>query len=165
MLKTRSGLPKHCTYQLDRDGKRRVRFRRRGVSVYLTGIPWSEEVHAAVRSGARSRSGATARPSRREPAQLARIILCTVRTSYYASTGFRSMRPGSQAERRGVLERFRAEHGHRPLKDLQRVHVRNIIAAKADTPEAGNNLLKALRVVLELCRQPRISSRLIRTWA
>ena len=43
MLKTRSGLPRHCTYQLDRDGKRRVRFRRRGVSVYLTGIPWSED--------------------------------------------------------------------------------------------------------------------------
>ena len=43
MLKTRSGLPKHCTYQPDRNGKRRVRFRRRGVSVYLTGIPWSED--------------------------------------------------------------------------------------------------------------------------
>jgi hypothetical protein len=43
MLKTRSGLPKHCTYQPDRNGKRRVRFRRRGVSVYLTGSPWSED--------------------------------------------------------------------------------------------------------------------------
>src|SRR5262245_48223730 len=43
MLRTRSGLPKHCTYQVDRDGKRRVRFRRRGVSRYLTGIPWSED--------------------------------------------------------------------------------------------------------------------------
>ena len=42
-MKTRSGLPRHCTYQFDRDGKRRVRFRRRAVSVYLTGIPWSEE--------------------------------------------------------------------------------------------------------------------------
>ena len=42
MLKTRSGLPKHCTYQVDRYGQRRVRFRRRGVSAYLTGIPWSE---------------------------------------------------------------------------------------------------------------------------
>jgi hypothetical protein len=39
MLRTKSGLPKHCTYQSDRYGNRRVRFRRRGVSVYLTGIP------------------------------------------------------------------------------------------------------------------------------
>ena len=43
MLKTRSGLPRHCTYQPDRSGKRRVRFRRHGVSIYLTGIPWSED--------------------------------------------------------------------------------------------------------------------------
>ena len=43
MLRTKSGLLKHCTYQLDRDGNRRVRFRRRGVSAYLTGIPWSED--------------------------------------------------------------------------------------------------------------------------
>ena len=43
MLRTRSGLPKHITYEVDRYGKRRPRFRRRDVSVYLTGIPWSEE--------------------------------------------------------------------------------------------------------------------------
>ena len=36
-----------------------------------------------------------------------------------------------------------------PLKDLQRVHIQNIIGAKAGTPEAANNLLKVLRVVLD----------------
>ena len=37
-------LPKHCGWNLDReDGKRRVRFRKNGFSVYLTGIPWSPE--------------------------------------------------------------------------------------------------------------------------
>jgi site-specific recombinase XerD len=46
------------------------------------------------------------------------------------------------------LEQFRAEHGHRPLKDLQVTHVRSIIGAKASTPEAANNLLKILRVIL-----------------
>ena len=45
-------------------------------------------------------------------------------------------------------ERFRAEHGHRPLKVLQRVHIKSIIGGKANTPEAANNLLKVLRVVL-----------------
>ena len=42
MFKTKSGLPKFCYWQIDRHGKRRVRFRRRGVSTYLTGTPWSE---------------------------------------------------------------------------------------------------------------------------
>ena len=75
MLKTRSGLPRHCTYQLDRDGKRRVRFRRRGVSVYLTGIPWSEDFmrqYAAAlereqASGPRSALTAHACPARSRP--------------------------------------------------------------------------------------------------
>src|SRR5215813_10363545 len=44
MLRTKSGLPKHCGWNLDRaDGKRRVRFRKGGFSTYLTGIPWSED--------------------------------------------------------------------------------------------------------------------------
>ena len=44
MLRTRSGLPRYCGWNWDReDGKRRVRFRKNGFSVYLTGIPWSPE--------------------------------------------------------------------------------------------------------------------------
>jgi len=43
MLKTKSGLPKHCYWQTDRHGARRVRFRKAGVSIYLTGTPWSED--------------------------------------------------------------------------------------------------------------------------
>ena len=47
MLRTKSGLPKHCGWNLDReDGKRRVRFRKSGFSVYLTGIPWSPDFMA-----------------------------------------------------------------------------------------------------------------------
>ena len=145
MLKTRSGLPRHCTYQLDRDGRRRVRFRRRGVSVYLTGIPWSEDFMRQYAAALEREQGQRAQVGAIRTLPGSFSALCV---QYYNSAEFRSMRPGSQAERRGVLERFRAEHGHRPLKDLQRVHVRNIIAAKADAPESANNLLKALRVVL-----------------
>jgi hypothetical protein len=43
MLRTKSGLPKHCSWNVDRHGKRRVRFRRRGFSTYLAGTPWSED--------------------------------------------------------------------------------------------------------------------------
>jgi len=68
--------------------------------------------------------------------------------SYYGSPEFRSLAAITQRVRRNMLERFRAEHGHRPLKDLQRAHIRSIISAKAETPEAANNLLKVLRVLL-----------------
>jgi integrase len=146
MLRTKSGLPKHCTYQTDRYGNRRVRFRRRGVSVYLAGIPWSEDfmrqyAAALEREGIyRTQVGASMRTL---PGSFS--ALCV---SYYGSPEFRSLAAITQRVRRNMLERFRAEHGHRPLKDLQRAHIRSIIGAKANTPEAANNLLKTLRVLL-----------------
>jgi integrase len=147
MIRTRSGLPRHCTYQTDRYGNRRVRFRRRGVSVYLTGIPWSEDFMRQYamalerEEGNRAQVGAIKRTL---PGSFS--ALCV---SYYASPEFRDLKASTQKVRRNVLERFRAEHGHRPLKDLQTAHIRHIIGAKANTPEAANNLLKVLRVVLD----------------
>src|SRR6516165_10942693 len=57
MLRTKSGLPKHCGWNTDRHGRRRVRFRLRGFSTYLTGTPWSEDFmrqYAAALEGVRA---------------------------------------------------------------------------------------------------------------
>jgi integrase len=146
MLKTRSGLPKHCTWQKDRDGKRRVRFRRRGVSVYLTGIPWSEDFmrqYAVALEQEQNQQAQIGASKRTLPGSFS--ALCV---SYYGSPEFRGLKASTQRVRHNILERFRAEHGHRLLKDLQRVHIQTIIGSKASTPEAANNLLKVLRVVL-----------------
>jgi hypothetical protein len=43
MRRTKSGLPKYCSWNADARGKRFVRFRKDGFSAYLTGIPWSED--------------------------------------------------------------------------------------------------------------------------
>ena len=40
--RAKSGLPKHCSWNTDHHGKRRVRFRKAGFSVYLSGTPWTE---------------------------------------------------------------------------------------------------------------------------
>ena len=58
------------------------------------------------------------------------------------------MKASTQQSRRSIIERFRAEHGSKLLKGLQRKHVQQIIADKSDTPQGANNLLKALRVIL-----------------
>jgi integrase len=147
MLRTKSGLPKHCTYQTDRYGKRRVRFRRRGISVYLSGIPWSEDFmrqYAAALEREDSNRARIAATKRTLPGSFS--ALCV---SYYGSPEFRGLAALTQQTRRNILERFRAEHGHRPLKDLQPTHIRKIIGAKSDTPEAANNLLKVLRTILK----------------
>jgi integrase len=146
MLKTRSGLPKHCTYQADRYGNRRVRFRRRGVSVYLTGIPWSEDFmrqYAAALEREdvnRVQVGAVKRTS---PGSFS--ALCV---SYYNSPEFCGLKSSTQGVRRNILERFRREHGHRSLKDLKAIHIRTILGAMAKRPESANGLLKVLRAVL-----------------
>ena len=146
MRKTRSGLPKHCTYQPDRDGKRRVRFRRRGVSVYLTGIPWSEDFmrqYAAALEHEQDQRAQIGAAKRTLPGSFS--ALCV---SYYNSPEFCGLKASTQSVRRNILERFRREHGHRSLKDLKAIHIRTILGAMADRPESANGLLKVLRAVL-----------------
>jgi len=68
--------------------------------------------------------------------------------SYYRSPEFRGLKASTAMVRRNIIEAFRREHGNKPLARLERDHVKNIIGAKADTPEAANNLLKTLRLLL-----------------
>jgi integrase len=62
---------------------------------------------------------------------------------------FPRLKPSTQAMRRNILERFRAKHGHKPVAQLERRHIEDMIAAMAKTPHAANNLLKVLRHLLE----------------
>ena len=47
------------------------------------------------------------------------------------------------------MERFRREHGDKPVARLEPAHIAGIIAAKAATPATGNNLRKTLCHPLE----------------
>ena len=144
-MKTRNGLPKYCSYNEDRHGTKRVLFRRRGFATYLPGIPWSEEF---MRRYASALEGVKTKPT----------VVGSIRTivgsfdalivSYYRSPEFLGLKTSTQKVRRRIIERFRKEHGTKPVALLNRTHIKNIIGAKADTPEAANNLLKVLRVLL-----------------
>jgi integrase len=145
MLRTKSGLPRHCCWSIDRHGKRRVRFRKGGFSTYLTGTPWSEEFmrqYATALDGVKA-FAANVGIERTKPGSF--NALCV---SYYRSPEFRGLKASTQSNRRNIIERFRNEHGDKPVARLGRVHIQEIIGAKADTPEAANNLLKVLRVML-----------------
>jgi integrase len=146
MLRTKSGLPKHCSWNYDRHGKRRVRFRKSGFTTYLTGIPWSEDFmrqYAAALEGVSAKQSTELGAARTKPGSF--NALCV---SYYRSPEFRGLAATTQAMRRNIIERFRNDHGDKPITRLGRVHIKDIIGAKADTPEAANNLLKVLRVIL-----------------
>ena len=112
MLRTKSGLPKHCSWNVDRHGKRRVRFRWRGFSTYLTGTPWSEDFmrqYAAALDGVKAQASNVG-AGRTVPGSL--DALCV---SYYRSPEFRGLEASTQKVRRYIIERFRAEHGKKPV--------------------------------------------------
>jgi len=145
MLRTKSGLPKHCSWNVDRHGKRRVRFRKAGLSTYLAGIPWSDDFmrqYAAAIGGVQTQANNVG-IARTKPGSFNALVV-----SYYRSPEFRGLKASTQGVRRNIIERFRTEHGDKPLSLLKRSHIQQIIGDKAATPEAANNLLKVLRVLL-----------------
>jgi integrase len=68
--------------------------------------------------------------------------------SYYGSPNFRGLKASTAAVRRNIIERFRSEHGSKPVARLERKHIKDIIGAKNNTPQAANNLLKVMRLLL-----------------
>jgi integrase len=145
MRRTKSGLPRHCSWNRDRaNGKRRVRFSKGGFRTYLTGTPWSEDFmrqYAAALDGVkieRREIGA----GRTKPGTINALI-----ASYYKLV-FPTLKASTQAVRRNILERFRNEFSEDRVADLKHQHVAAIIAAKASTPSAANNLLKVVRHLL-----------------
>jgi integrase len=146
VLRTKSGLPKYCCWHYDRDGGRWVRFRKAGFSTYLHGTPWSEDfmrAYAAALEAAQQKQAMPIGAARTMPNTV--NALCV---AYYHSPEFGALQPSTQAHRRRIIDKFRAAHGTKPLTGLRREHIARLIAAKASTPEAANNLLKVLRIML-----------------
>jgi integrase len=145
MLRTRSGLPKHCCWNTDQRGNRYVRFRKDGITRNLTGIPWSEDFmrqYATALEGVSNAKGNIG-ADRTKPGSFNALVV-----SYYRSPDFLGLKPSTQGFRRSIIEGFRKQHGDKPVKLLTKPHIKEIIAAKANTPAAANNLLKVLRLLL-----------------
>src|SRR5262249_8554159 len=71
--------------------------------------------------------------------------------SYFNSGAFQALAAETQRSRRGILERFCAEHGDKRIALLQRAHIDRMVAAKAATPSATRNFLKALKALMAYC--------------
>jgi integrase len=141
-------LPPYVHGFIDRHGKGRFYFRRRGcASVTLPGLPWSPSFMAAYEV---AMGEAPTRPqigaSRTKPGTVNAAII-----SYYNSAAFQALAAETKRTRRCILERFRAEHGDKRVALLQRQHIDKMVAAKAATPSAARNLLRVLKVLMAHC--------------
>src|SRR4029077_2915902 len=119
-MRTKNGLPKHCSWNLDREnGRRRVRFRKGGFSTYLTGTPWSENFlrqYASALDRVKA-EGTEIGATRTQPGSFDSLAV-----SYYKLV-FPRLKSSTQAERRYIIERFRAERGGKPVRLLKREHI------------------------------------------
>jgi integrase len=160
MLRTKSGLPKHCSWNEDRHGKRRVRFRQRGFSTYLEGIPWSEDFmgqYAAALEGVKAQTkdiGAA-----RVVAGSVAMLVAAYLEPLSKTSPFKTGAPETQRTRRNILENFREGYGHLPLFRtdasgrrtmlLTREHMQRIVNEKTATPFAQRNFLNTLRAMFK----------------
>jgi hypothetical protein len=137
--------PRFMHGYVDRHGKPRWYLRRRGCpNIPLPGLPWSPEFMAAYEAalngqGRRREIGA----SRTQPGSVSALVV-----KFYRSAEWAGLASSTQITYRGILERFRAEHGDKPVALLQRENVRTILARKAATPHAANNLRKLIRLLM-----------------
>ena len=129
----------------DRHGRTRHYFRRLGFkSVRLPGLPGSAEFNRAYEA---AKAGGTAPrieigAARTKPGTVAAAVAL-----YFQSMAFGNLAPGTQRDRRRVLEHFREAHGDDRFALLERKHVDAMLLEKSATPHAARAFIKALRAV------------------
>jgi len=133
--------PKYCHHKQDRHGGAGFwYFERRGFPrARLPGLPWSPEFMAAYQDAMKGSPvpiGAKGIASR---------SVDDLATRYLQSPAFLlKCRPGTQEKYRRVIDRIRAEHGHRLAVDLTRGKVFELLQRFVDRPSQGNLWLKVI---------------------
>jgi integrase len=136
--------PKFVHGFIDRHGLPRFYFRRAGFKrVPLPGLPWSpefmEKYQTALDETPRVEIGA------------GRTVAGTVNAvviGYFSSAAFQNLAPASRRQYRGIIERFRCEHGDKRIAKLERRNVMAMLDAKARTPVAARDFLRCLRLLI-----------------
>src|SRR5262244_147796 len=142
-------LPKYVQHWVDDEGRPHCYFRRRGFPrVPLKGLPWSPSFMAAYEaamSGARTAIGA----GRVKPGSVAAVV-----AEYLDSRqAFGSKGAGTQRMRRGILERFRAAYGERPMALLPAEWIEALLDSKP--PHAARSWLVTLRSLCQFALKRR----------
>jgi integrase len=139
--------PRYTHGFIDRHGRSRYYFRRPGFKqVPLPGLPWSPSFMAAYEAAMKGEAPPRKEigESRSQPGTIAALV-----AAYFSSPQFKGLSASTQATYRGIIERFRREHGHRRIATLQRDKLAEMLANRAATPTAANNWLRMVRMLMQ----------------
>ncbi|NBW12654.1 MAG: hypothetical protein EBR82_31985 [Caulobacteraceae bacterium] len=130
----------------DRHGKVRFYLRRPGHKrIPLRSRPGSAAFLAEYRAAmadAAPQSPASAR-------RMAAGSLDALAASYYCSAAFTALGASTRATYRRIIERLRAEHGHRLVTDLTPQVIRRLMDRRAEAhPAAANHMLRMFRLLM-----------------
>ena len=137
----------HCWIDRRNGGaKPRYYFRRPGFDrAALPGLPGSTEFMRAYETALAGQ--ALPRPmigaSRTKPGSIAALIV-----SYFCAPQFLALAPATQQTYRLILEKFRSEHGDKPVALLTRQHINAMLANKVTTPAAANHWLRMVKSLM-----------------
>jgi len=155
--RAKSGLPKHCSWNTDHHGKRRVRFRRADFSIYINGTPWSEEFMRQYATALDGVKAPNIGADRTVPGTLGALIKSYLDPQ--SSSAFKTLAAETRRTRRNILENFAAAHGDKPIFRtdnagrrtmlLTREHMQRMVNEKASTPFAQRNFLNTVRVMFD----------------
>lgn len=137
----RRRLPKWCSEYVDRHGRVRVRFRRKGQETYyFRATAWTPDFMQEYEAcKAKTPPGVA----------IAKVgTFSALIASYYRSPEFVGLAPTTQRVYRYAIEKFRAKYGTRLVATIQRAHIKGIVAEKSATPTAANHLLDKLKVLM-----------------
>jgi hypothetical protein len=137
-------LPKHVHGYTDRLGKARYYYKRTGSKpVALSGLPWSPGFMADYEAAHAAYEQPMAVPLGASRTKVGTLNAALVR--YYESAAFlQALAKSTQGPQRGLLERWRKDHGELPLRPLQPKHVQGFIS-KLGSPSVQRNMLRAIR--------------------
>jgi integrase len=158
MTMRRRELPKHCSPEIDRHGRHRIRFRKGKVSRYLdhAGAPWTP---AFMEAYGRALADVTAQSQTIGADKAIPHSLGALIKAYLASAPFTATAAETQRTRRNILERFAKAHGDKALFHvtpggervmlLKRERVQKFVNDKSETPFAQRNFLNTLRAMFK----------------
>ena len=130
----------------DRHGRWRFYFRKgKGARVALPGRPGTPPFMVAYQKALENIPLTKEERSRGQPGTFDRLV-----QDYFASADFLRLTDTTRIAYRRVIERFVREEniGHRLVSQMTRQHVQTMVAKRAATPGAANDLLKKIKILV-----------------